>query len=952
MRPLSGTEPPAASGQVRAAPPVGRDADLAALRAVVERARAGEPGPRLAVLRGDPGVGKSTLLRAVGAWAAGGGGTVLAGRADDLDRRTPYAMFADALRPEADAAPPGRVDRLADPLEALGELDASSPSLAGQLPALVAERVAGLLRPRGRRGLCVLTLDDLHAADDDSLAALASLVRRLPSAGCIVLAALRARPPELPVPLAALLERLAEEGSATFHELGPLAADDAAELAARWLGAAPDAALAAGLWEWCRGNPFYLRQAIRSLEEAGALLRSAAGVSLASATRPTLTATSLVRLRLARLGGTAERTARVLAAFGAVEVHDLAEVAELTGHPVGVAERTFDLLVAAGFLDRSPDGRFSFSHPIVRDTLHAELGPAERRRLHGAMAARLLARRDAGTPVPVMELAHHLAESAAPGDRRTVAVLAEAGVSAIPQAPHAAARWLRRALELLPPGDAGRGELLLRLARALYLAAGVDDELVAVGRQAVEALPAGPDRDWVSAVTVAGLGLQRRPREALAVADRALAGHDHPMPSVLAEKARMLIHLGRPDEAVALAQRVFELGAEQRIPMVAVGTLVDIAAYGGQVAQAEALFTTALALTGPDPTPDRLGVLCRWAVRLASYGELARAQAMIREAEALHQRFGGAIAPCGANLRAARTIVAWLLGRWGEVLHEAARPPDGQFVIDEITLLLAAEVHLERGATASAAAIVERLGAQPAFPLLGAWVAAGVAVGNDAQDAARQLLGAAVDAAAQARLWGHAHLPLLRLVELEHAAGNAEAAWRRLATLEWAAAQADIPLANVLALRARGLLAADPAPLRRALAIADEHGLAVQAALARSQLGCLGESPAEHLPAAIAAFRAFGAERRRRRAAAELRARGLPVPRQPRLPRGMLTDTEVRLARYVADGLTNREIADTMSLSAGTVATYLVRVFAKTGTANRRALGQAVRRGALDHARA
>jgi DNA-binding NarL/FixJ family response regulator len=435
------------------------------------------------------------------------------------------------------------------------------------------------------------------------------------------------------------------------------------------------------------------------------------------------------------------------------------------------------------------------------------------------------------------------------------------------------------------------------------------------------------------------------------VADRALAGHDRPMPSVLAEKARMLIHLGRPDEAVALAQEVFELGAEERIPMIAVGTLVDIASYGGQVAQSEALFTTALELAGPDPTPDRLGVLCRWAVRLASYGELARAQAMIREAEALHRRFGGAIAPCGANLRAARAIVAWLLGRWDEVLHEEARPPDGRFVIEEITLLLAADVHLERGATASAAAIVERLGAQPSFPLLWAWVAAGVAAGNDAQDAARQLLGAAVDAAARARLWGHAHPPLLRLVELEHAAGNVEAAWRRLATLEWVVARAGTPLANVLALRARGLLAADPAPLRRALAIADEHGLAVQAALARSQLGCLGESPAEHLPAAIAAFRSFGAERRRRRAAAELRARGIPVPRRPRQPSGMLTDTEVRLARYVADGLTNREIAEAMSLSAGTVATYLVRVFAKTGAANRRALGRAVRRGALDHDR-
>jgi DNA-binding CsgD family transcriptional regulator len=94
----------------------------------------------------------------------------------------------------------------------------------------------------------------------------------------------------------------------------------------------------------------------------------------------------------------------------------------------------------------------------------------------------------------------------------------------------------------------------------------------------------------------------------------------------------------------------------------------------------------------------------------------------------------------------------------------------------------------------------------------------------------------------------------------------------------------------------------------------------------------------------------MGAERWRRRAAAELRARGIPVPRLARRDPAALTDTEVRLARYVADGLTNREIAAAMSLSAGTVATYLTRVFAKTGTANRRQLGQAVRRGVLaDH---
>jgi len=925
---------------------VGRAADLEALLAAVGRGQGGAPRPRLVVLRGDPGVGKSTLLEAVAGRLAGAGWAVLAGRADDLDRRIPYALFADALAPEADE-PTERADRV-DPTVALhARLDASSPSLVGQVPAIVAERVVRLLRSRAALSPCMLTLDDLHAADDDSLAVVAGLVRLLP-VSCVMLAAVRSRPPDLPVELAALLERLAGAGEAYVQELAALTADKAAELAAHWLGAAPDGVLAGRLWEACRGNPFYLRQAIRSLEETRALLRSGAGVTLASAAGPTLASASSLRLRLGRLGGEAERVARALTAFRAAEVRNLPEVAGLAGLAPEEAERAFDLLVAAGFLDRSVDGSFRFSHAIVRDTLHDQLGPAERRRLHGAIASRLLARRDGGEPVNLQELALHLAESADPGDGRAVALLTEAADAALPEAPRAAAGWARQALRLLSPGRPERGGLLLRLARALYAAAGVSDELVRVGQEAVEALPAGPDRDWVAAVTVAGLSLQRRPQEALAVADGALAGHQVPMPSVLAEKARSLVNLGRADEAVEVAQRALDLGGDVRIPMVAVGTLVDIASYAGMVAESEALFTAALAGVGPEPTLDRLGLLCRWAIRLASYGELARARDVIAEAEELHARFGGAVAPFAANLRAARALSAWLAGRWDEVLDESSRASEGTFVVEEVARLLAADVQLERGETAAAAVTVERLGSMPAFLTLWAWVAAGVTAASGDPGNARQLLGAALDAAAKARLWGHAHPALFRMIELEVEAGGTAAAHGRLATLEWLAAEAGTPLVRVLALRGRGLVRGERAPLREALAVAGEHGLAVQAAHARLQLGGLGEAPAEHLPAALATFRAIGAERWRRQAAAELRARGIPVPRRPRRTPGALTDTEIRLARYVADGLTNREIAVAMSLSVGTVATYLARVFAKTGVANRRQLGQAVRRGTLD----
>jgi hypothetical protein len=181
----------------------------------------------------------------VAAAATARGDAVLAGRADDLDRRIPYALFADAFDAEPGATA-GQADAVRGALDQRDGPADPSPNLVGLVPGLVAERLARLLAARGRRGACLLTLDDLHAADDDSLAVVAALLRRLPPS-CLVLAAVRARPPDLPVALAALLERLAEQGSATVHELGPLEEGDAARLAERWLGARPDTALAAGL---------------------------------------------------------------------------------------------------------------------------------------------------------------------------------------------------------------------------------------------------------------------------------------------------------------------------------------------------------------------------------------------------------------------------------------------------------------------------------------------------------------------------------------------------------------------------------------------------------------------------------------------------------------------------------------------------------------------------------
>ena len=230
---------------------------------------------------------------------------MLAGWAGDRGGRVPYAPLVDALghaldavRPTPGWPVPARTSAgcWSSPPRSPG--GAPPPGLA-QAPAAVAERVIGLLRGWSAEETCVLVVDDLHAADEDTLALLARLVARLPSMRCAVLAAVRSRPSDLPVAVAAFLERLHGMGQADFHELAPLTAEDAERLAACWLGAPPDADLAARLWSSCRGNPFYLEQAVRHLAEEHALTASAGGRTVGSgATTPTLARRSRVELRL------------------------------------------------------------------------------------------------------------------------------------------------------------------------------------------------------------------------------------------------------------------------------------------------------------------------------------------------------------------------------------------------------------------------------------------------------------------------------------------------------------------------------------------------------------------------------------------------------------------------------------------------------------------------------
>ena len=183
----------------------------------------------------------------------------------------------------------------------------------------------------------------------------------------------------------------------------------------------------------------------------------------------------------------------------------------------GRGGETFDRLVREHLLVRTPTAASSSPTAIVRDTVYEEIGPAERRRLHGAIAEELARDRRAGAPLDIAELATHVAESADPGDERAVELLLEAGRTVSVTAPLVAAEHYGRRPSCCPPTRRAA-------ARRSPCAPGrctsdrAPIEAAAAGREALAALQGrGRCGGATVALVVNGLTIAGRVAEALEV---------------------------------------------------------------------------------------------------------------------------------------------------------------------------------------------------------------------------------------------------------------------------------------------------------------------------------------------------------------------------------------------------------------------------------------------------
>ncbi len=390
----------------------GREREQATLRECLDAALAGRGG--LVLIGGEAGIGKTALAESCCVAATAAGALALTGRCYDLTETPPYGPWLDLFSRyhPADMLPPppaifaarGSIGTASSQAAIIAQCETFFRDLVGVRPA-------------------VLLLDDLHWADPASVDLLRALARAARALPLLILVTYRTDAQASASPLGALLPTLVREAEPERLVL-PRLTEAAIRrfVAARYPLADEDTRrLSAYLAKRSEGNPFFLGELTRAMEEEGALTETSDGWRIAD--MHTARVPTLVRQVIGN------RVAR----FAAAERHALA-VAAVIGQEVPVAlwqrasEMEDDALlalieraVAAQVLTASEDGEaVRFFHALTREALYEDFLPMRRRVWHRRIGEEL-----AALPAPDPDaVASHFEHA---GDARALPWLLRAG---------------------------------------------------------------------------------------------------------------------------------------------------------------------------------------------------------------------------------------------------------------------------------------------------------------------------------------------------------------------------------------------------------------------------------------------------------------------------------------------------------------------------------------------
>jgi DNA-binding SARP family transcriptional activator len=378
--------PPLLAGEDRSAF-VGRIDAAAALEAAWAAVR--ERGFRVVLVAGEPGIGKTRLVREFARTAHERGATVLAGSCRE-ENLVPYQPFVEALghyvacSSAAELAvhvTPRRAQLAAIVPELEDPRTASVPTGLGaeQERFRLFDAVSSLLADAAHLRPLVLVLDDLHWADQPSLLLLRHLAHSAQGAPLIVLGTYRPVEIDDEHPLAAALAELRRARTVERLSLSGLGEAEVAELIVGRAGQGAPRGFVRRVANRSEGNPFFIEELLHDVGAEADWDVAAGGV-------PDSVRDLLLR-RLRGLGDDCRQALSVAAVAGRDFELDLLE--RVLDHP---RDRLIDLVEEAIDADvlvepPQPVGRLSFSHALFRETIYEQLSATRKAAIHGRIAA-------------------------------------------------------------------------------------------------------------------------------------------------------------------------------------------------------------------------------------------------------------------------------------------------------------------------------------------------------------------------------------------------------------------------------------------------------------------------------------------------------------------------------------------------------------------------------------
>ena len=901
----------------------GRDLERSRIGELLDRARSSRSA--VLVISGEPGVGKSALLEEARDQA--GGMDVLSGGGVESETHLPFAALHQIVRPVL-----RHVESLPQP-QAAALRGALGLAAGGSDPFLVSLAVLSLLAEAAERRPLLCLVDDAQWLDDASADALVFVARRLEAEGIAMLFA--AREGEI--------RRFEAPGLPELH-LDGLDPGAAGELVDRHAGVALSSEVRDRLVADTGGNPLALLELSPALSEAQL---SGAEVLLA----PIPVSARVERAFLARVHHLPEESQTLLLIAAADDTGELATVLRAAAL-LGVSAEALDGAERAG-LTTVRGTRLELRHPLVRSAVYHAAPLSTRHAAHRALADVLDGEADAD------RRAWHRAAASVEPDPSVVEELEQAAQRARRRSGFAAASLAFERAAALTADEEHRARRLTAAAENAWLAGRAERALLLLdgARPLVSEPIQRADIDRF-------LGLIEMTRGVPADACRLLLRAAKEVAPIDAERALQLLNLagvaaayvGDREAAVAIAEVADGLAVEEPpfLRMLA-QLLIGLGAHAeGNFADAAPRLREALELAEElDDAAASEPVALLFAGRAALYLGDDQATYRTHHEAAARARGSGALSIVTQLLTRLAIAELWA-GRWPSA---AANATEGLQLAREIgqhdlvaqqlaVLTLIAALRGSDDECRSLAAESRELASARGLGIVAEIVHWALALSELGLGRAEEALRRCRDISSTLVVFWAA----LDRIEAAIRAGERETARAWLDAFERWSQSTGTSWTRAVVLHCRALLSEDESEAdRRFSAALDAHAEAARPfERARSELA-YGEflrrarrrvEAREHLRAALDGFEALGAALWAEKARVELRASGQTARKREPSTRAELTEQELQIARFVAEGLTNREVAAQLFLSPRTIDFHLRNVYRKLGITSRTALAR------------